>query len=149
MRVRQKVIESCMQRVDNRTRQITDELKLVQASANQETKSSAGDKYETGRAMAQLEIERLTSQLAEAEVLRSKLVGLKDVGSTDKVVPGVLITTTQGKYFISVSLGLIEVENEKYFCLSADAPIAKALMGKGAGEEVSFQGKTFSILSID
>lgn len=149
MRVRQKVIESCLQRVDNRTRQITDELKLVQASANQETKSSAGDKYETGRAMAQLEIERLTSQLAEAEVLRSKLVGLKDVGSTDKVVPGVLITTTQGKYFISVSLGLIEVENEKYFCLSADAPIAKALMGKGAGEEVSFQGKTFSILSID
>ncbi|HRJ28579.1 MAG TPA: hypothetical protein PLV21_07485 [Cyclobacteriaceae bacterium] len=149
MRVRQKVIESCLQRVDNRTRQITDELKLVQASANQETKSSAGDKYETGRAMAQLEIERLTSQLAEAEVLRSKLVGLKDVGSTDKIVPGVLITTTQGKYFISVSLGLIEVENEKYFCLSADAPIAKALMGKGAGEEVSFQGKTFSILSID
>lgn len=149
MLVRRKVIESCSQLVNNRIRQIKDELKLVQASANQETKSSSGDKYETGRAMAQQEIERLTVQLAEAEALQSRMIGLKDIIITDKIVPGALAVTNHGKYFISVSLGLIEVDREKYFCMSADAPIAKALMGKGAGEEVSFQGKTFSVLSVE
>ena len=128
MLVKQKLIESCSQLAENRIRQIKDELKLVQASANQETKSSSGDKYETGRAMAQLEIERLTGQLAEAERLKDKLLSLKDIIGADKIVPGGLVTTTHGKYFISVSLGLIEVDREKYFCISADAPIAKALM---------------------
>lgn len=149
MLTRRKVMESCSQLINNRIGQIKDELKLVQASANQETKSSAGDKYETGRAMAQLEIERLTAQLTEAEGLQKRLLGLKDIFIADRIVCGALVTTNSGNYFISVSLGLIEVDHEKYFCISADAPIAKALMGKGVGEEVSFQGKTFSILSVE
>jgi hypothetical protein len=41
-------------------------IRMAQESANQEGKSSAGDKYETGRAMAQLEIEKASGQLAEA-----------------------------------------------------------------------------------
>lgn len=99
--------------------------------------------------MAQLEIERLTAQLVEAEGLQNRLLGLKDMIIADKIVWGALVTTNFGKYFISVSLGLIEVDHEKYFCISADAPIAKALMGKGVGEEVLFQGKTYFILSME
>jgi len=43
----------------------------AQASANEETKSSAGDKYETGRAMMQLAIEQNSTQLAKKYFLRS------------------------------------------------------------------------------
>ena len=54
----------------------------AQLSANEETKSSAGDKYETGRAMAQLEIEKNTAQLAEALKLKQMLKQISSIGFT-------------------------------------------------------------------
>ncbi|MBX2962961.1 MAG: hypothetical protein KF687_10650 [Cyclobacteriaceae bacterium] len=149
MKLRSNLFEYCLQVVEERIDRIQLEIKQLQLSANTETKSSAGDKYETGRAMAQLEIERNTQQLAESEKLRSRLQELQRVHITDTVIPGSLVSTTQGIFFINVSLGLLEYENTRFFCISADAPIAKILLGKCVGEMVSFNGKTFSILAIE
>ncbi len=149
MKAKDKLVEHCLQLVEERISRIQLEIKQLQLSANTETKSSAGDKYETGRAMAQLEIERSTRQLVDAEKLRNRLQELRGVTIADSVIPGSLVTTTQGIFFISISLGPIEYDHTQYFCISADAPVAKALMGKCAGGVVSFQTKTFSILSVE
>lgn len=149
MKLRSKLFEYCLQVVEERIKRMQLEIRQLQLSANTETKSSAGDKYETGRAMTQLEIERSTQQLAEVEKLHRRLQGLRTAQITNAVVPGSMVTTTKGVFFISISLGQIEYDHTKYFCISADAPIAKALMGRGAGEKVSFQGKTYFILSIE
>ncbi|MBL7844440.1 MAG: GreA/GreB family elongation factor [Cyclobacteriaceae bacterium] len=149
MKLRSKLFEYCLQVVEERIKRMQLEIRQLQLSANTETKSSAGDKYETGRAMTQLEIERSTQQLAEVEKLHRRLQELRTAQITNAVVPGSMVTTTKGVFFISISLGQIEYDHTKYFCISADAPIAKALMGRGAGEKVSFQGKTYFILSIE
>jgi hypothetical protein len=65
--IKESLYNHCMRYVQERIARIQNEIDLHQAAANEETKSSAGDKYETGRAMAQLDIERNSVQLREAE----------------------------------------------------------------------------------
>jgi len=149
MKLKDRLFQHCLHLAEERVKRVQIEIKQVQLSANAETKSSAGDKYETGRTMAQLEIERNTRQLMETEKLRSKIQELAGVKVSDTIISGALVHTSQGLFYISVSLGLVDVEGEQYYCISADAPVAKALMGKCAGEVVSFQGKTFSILRVE
>ena len=57
LKTKAKLYDSCLKLVDERVAHIEDAMRNAQASANEETKSSAGDKYETGRAMMHLEKE--------------------------------------------------------------------------------------------
>ncbi len=101
----------------------------VQFSANQETKSSAGDKYETGRAMAQLEIQKLTKQLADKENML-RILSMIDPGKVSKKVElGCLVQTDSACYFISVSLGKVALDGTEWFCISPASPIGLRLMG--------------------
>ena len=92
--------------------------KAAQQSANNETKSSAGDKYETGRAMMHLEKERLARQMIEVAKLRKPLEMINPEKIESTVALGSIVTTENRNYFLSVSLGEVELEEEKYFCIS-------------------------------
>ena len=54
--------EKCLQNLQKNIVELNEEIASVIASRNNEEKSSAGDKYETGRATIQQEIDRLSSQ---------------------------------------------------------------------------------------
>ncbi|MBO0359231.1 3-oxoacyl-ACP synthase [Hymenobacter sp. BT186] len=120
----------------------------AQESANSETKSSAGDKYETGRAMAQEERNRNAVQLQQALQLQGELARINPDLSCDAVRSGALATTNLGRFFISISAGKLTVEGQDYFAVSAAAPMAAALSGKRAGESVLFNGKPVRIEQI-
>ena len=79
----------------------------TRASSN-DTKSSMGDKYETGREMLQQEINNLQVQLNE--ILKQKDF-LKTVlpKPSDKSEKGAIVKTEKGLFFISVSLGEIKL----------------------------------------
>lgn len=57
----------CVLFVNERLARIQGQIKELETALTSETKSSAGDKHETGRAMIQLEREKLGQQLAELE----------------------------------------------------------------------------------
>lgn len=143
-----QVFQQCVQVLEARIRHIQEVRAQVQASANNETKSSVGDKYETGRVMAQLEIERITRQLAETEELLNRLLELKEVSPQGRVISGSLIHTSQGYFYIAVSLGMVECDGHRVFCLSPEAPLGKELLGKGVGDQAQLNGRSFGILSI-
>ena len=107
----------------------------TRASSN-DTKSSMGDKYETGREMLQQEINNLQVQLNE--ILKQKDF-LKTIlpKPSDKAEKGAIVKTEKGLFFISVSLGEIKVENEKIICVSPESPLAKAMQGKQENEVFS------------
>jgi hypothetical protein len=121
----------------------------AQESANSETKSSAGDKYETGRAMAQEERNRNAVQLQQALQLQGELTRINPELPCDAVRPGALVTTNLGQFFISISAGKLSVEGQDYFAVSAAAPMAAALSGKRAGEQVLFNGKPVTITQVE
>lgn len=123
-------------------------LAQYQEAANNETKSSMGDKYETGRAMLMLEKEKLAGQMS---VINSQLAHLSHIAPHavhQEVKEGALIETNQGVYYASVSIGKLDLEGRSIFCLSMAAPMAKALSGKKEGDRVSFNGREVTIIQV-
>lgn len=110
-------------------------------ASNNDTKSSMGDKYETGREMLQQEINNLQVQLNEV-LKQQDFLKTISVKISDKAEKGAIVKTERGLFFISVSLGEITFENQKIICISPESPLAKAMNGKRKNE-------TFSINNIN
>jgi transcription elongation GreA/GreB family factor len=149
MSLKEKLYRHCLLHIEERLTRAKIEIAQIQSSANNETKSSAGDKYETGRAMAQLEIERNTQQLHEAEKLLTTLTDVKKNKTLNIAGRGSLVYTSQGIYYIAISLGLVEVEQQKIFVISDQSPIGKLLMGKKIGEAIRWNGKDYELQKIE
>lgn len=123
-------------------------IKDAQNAANNETKSSAGDKHETGRAMAQLETEKLTNQLGEALKLTELLHKINPKQIHQLIGLGSLVITNNGNFFISASLGKIEVDNKTYFAISSASPIGNILITKKEKDTFSFNNRSYNIIEV-
>lgn len=144
---KKRLHQICMHAVTTRIQRLKTSQQEIQASANEETKSSAGDKYETGRSMAQLEIDKLAAQIKDAENQLHVLSNIKD-NPSDKIQIGSLVYTSQAPYYLAVSLGPVEVLQQKYFVISMYSPMGKALTGKKKGEFVEVSNKRILVKEI-
>ncbi len=143
-RIRAIVTEEVKTRISQLSILLSDAL---DANSN-ETKSSAGDKHETGRAMAHLEQEKIAGQLSEMNKLAEILHRIDATQKHIKIQLGSLVETTIGVFYISVGIGAIEIENTTIFCMTAAAPLGKELLGKTAGTEIDWQEKKIVIVTI-
>jgi hypothetical protein len=116
--------------------------------SDEETKSTAGDKHETGRAMMQLEQEKLSVQMAEVQQLQQVLDRIQLEDLPPGIGEGNVVLTSQGNYFLAISAGKVELEGKLFYLISLASPIGVALMGKKAWEVVSFRGQEFRILEV-
>ncbi|MBB4806072.1 transcription elongation GreA/GreB family factor [Chryseobacterium defluvii] len=105
-------------------------------ASNNDTKSSMGDKYETGREMLQQEINNLQRQLNEILHQQSLMQKLSSEPCT-KVQNGALIKTDKGLFYISASVGEIVWDSNHIMTISGEAPLAKAMMGMKPGQTFS------------
>ena len=121
-------------------------MQAAQESSSSETKSSAGDKYETGREMANAERDRNAAHMQQAQQLQAELARLNPELPCETVRPGALVSTSLGQFYISISAG--KLNGEDVFAVSAAAPVAVALKGLRAGEEAVFNGKTVRVEAI-
>lgn len=113
-----------------------------------DTKSSAGDKHETGRAMVDQELAQLRQRLENTKRIRSDLNGLPE-GRFTTVQRGAAVETDRMIYFLSVSHGKIEGAGPKpVYALSPVSPAAQAMLGKKAGEAFEFNGTRQVIQSV-
>ncbi|HRH65457.1 MAG TPA: hypothetical protein PLU53_04100 [Bacteroidia bacterium] len=120
----------------------------AQDAANSEDKSSAGDKYETARAMGQLDREMNAKQFEEAKRELAQLQNLYIQEASSVVIPGSFVKTNKGDFFISSGLGIHTVDGKKIGFLSTKSPLAIPLLGKAAGETFQFQGQPWKVESL-
>ena len=146
--IKKKLHAKCSEITEQRVTDLSDIIQDAQNAANNETKSSAGDKHETGRAMAQLETEKLSKQLSEALKLEQVLSQINPITEHQQIGLGSLVTTNNGVFYISVSLGKLELNNATYFIISPASPIGKLLIGLKKSDSFSFNGKHYSIDGI-
>ena len=139
----------CKSFIEDRLHRIHKSISLIQESLSSETKSSAGDKHETGRAMLQLEREKLGVQLAEAESTKQLLSKVNIEAKSDKTSLGSLVKTSKETYFISISAGKFKEGENSVFCISAATPIGLLILGKSIGDQVVFNEDKFQILEIN
>ena len=117
-------------------------------SRNEDTKSSAGDKYETGRAMMQQQIDMYQAELHKAEMLYNAMKASDPGKSVDFVSTGSFVVTDSGVYFISAGVGKVIFENQEIFVISPAAPVAQQLMNKKKGQLADFAGKQYKVILI-
>lgn len=120
----------------------------AQAAANEEGKSSAGDKYETSRAMSHLEKEMYSKQLASNKNELAALLNIDCIKLMPEVAPGSVIKCAVCSFFIAAGLGKIKAGDEIVYFLSPHAPLAVILYQKKQGENILLNGKNTIILDI-
>ncbi len=140
--------KKCIAILEERIDSIRFAIHEAQAAANNEEKSSAGDKYETSRAMNHLEKDmqasRLSASLRELENLM--LVDCNTI--FHEVQKGSFVNCDKTSYFIAAGLGKLSFENETVFLVSPNAPIALVLSGKQAGDTFELNKKQLTIKEV-
>ncbi len=146
--MKSKIYEACLAFIQQRIATANEALKQAQEASNDDTKSSAGDKFETSREMAQQDINRNKLLLADAQQQNLLLGTLADIGVSPTVRTGSLAVTDQGSFYIGISAGQLVVDGEIYFAISAVSPIGKLLLGKSVGDKFEFNGKGYEVQEI-
>ena len=148
LKIKEALFEQCEVFVNKRLYNIENIISSNQKALQSETKSSAGDKHETGRAMLQLEMEKAGQQLAGIVQMKEILAKIDILKTSKNACLGSLILTEKACYFLSISAGQLVVEDTVYFAISVSSPIGKLLLGKQEKEVISFNGKTIEINEI-
>ena len=138
----------CKQFVQERLRTIQRQISELEGTLTSETKSSAGDKHETGRAMIHLEREKLGHQLSELEKMQQLFSKVPNDSNVKTIGLGNIVVTETLIYYIAISAGECIVQNHSMYCISAATPIGRLLMGNSVGHKIAFNGKTAIILGI-
>ena len=132
-------------------KKIEDALRSIDSakeSRDNETKSSVGDKYETGRTMMQFELEKNNLQLNKAIQLKNELAQIDLQKNYKQVEFGSLVFTDKDIYFISVGLGKIEINNNSCYSISLASPFGKIIYNKRVGDKIRFQEKEITITEL-
>ena len=120
----------------------------AQEAANQEEKSSAGDKYETSRAMGHLQKDMYSRQQAEHARELASLHQVKVDILYSSAVPGAFIQCPGIGFFIAAGLGKQQIHDQTVLFLSPAAPLAKALYQQRTGDSILFNGRSHAIQDI-
>ncbi len=147
--MKEQIITQCQETLAEKITALEKRLADIAESRNNETKSSAGDKYETGRAMMQIEEDKAASQVQQLRQTLARLNQLDWKKEHQQVAPGSLITTDRGLFFIGIGLGKISVNNQRIFAISLRSPIGQALQGKKVGDQVIYNQVEYQLLGID
>lgn len=145
---KQEVHKESMSHLREKKERLNKQISDAQQAAAEDTKSSAGDKYETSREMMKQEIDKANQQLAIFEKMEAVLMKISPDKPKRKVELGSLIVCNEGIYFFSVSLGQIKIQGQVVYCLSLASPLGKIMMGKKAGETFAFRGREIKIQEI-
>lgn len=146
--LKEKLFNACEDFLNDRQYVIENTISEILKALESETKSSAGDKHETGRAMLQLEREKAGQQLGEVENLREQLKKIDTQSKHNIIALGSVIHTSGHNYFIAISAGKLNIEDTSYYAISVATPMAKVLLGKQVGDFINFREASFKILAI-
>jgi transcription elongation GreA/GreB family factor len=120
------------------------EYVLAKESRDSDTKSSAGDKFETGREMMQREMDKLSALVDNTLYSLNKLDRLANLPSSSVVAEGSLVETDQETYYISIGYG----KTDSIYAISIESPLGVELKGKKVEDRVEMRGRIITIKSI-
>ena len=140
-----EIHETILKLLTNSIVHATKDYELAKESRDSDTKSSAGDKFETGREMMQREMDKISASIDQSKNQLNFLSKINLNRPYSIVDLGCLIITDQDIYYISIGLGKVEINAELIYAISLDSPIGQIFKGKRVGDILEFRGKTLKI----
>ena len=140
--------QQCKDLIKIRYENINKTITNIEQALRDESKGTSGDKHHTERAMLQIEREAAGKQLREIEKVMRQLdkVTISDVSEIIRL--GSIIETNQANFFISISVGKLQVDDIIYLGIAPAAPIGRCLLGKEKNDQFNFNGLVYKIIKI-
>jgi hypothetical protein len=146
--LKQEIHQHCQEVIQSRITTAKAGIDEVHEFLLNDDKSSAGDKHETSRAMAHLEIENRQVALQNLIKMHSILNQFDPAKSCTQIIPGALLVTDNGIFYITISLGKVVVNHQDVLVISYQAPIITALKNTLLGSITTFHGNHYKLLHI-
>lgn len=146
--IRVALLNACSDFIAQRLK--TAQIALDQAveASNDDTKSSAGDKYETTREMMQQEIERNKKMLLDAGQQGQVLKIIELNTSSQKIQLGSVVETNRGNFFMAIGVGKIQIKGVDFYAISQGSPLGLKLNGLQKGDVFDFNSNRYQILEV-
>lgn len=145
---RKQVKEAVLAQLQKQITSIKEQIASLTEDAQNDAKSSAGDKHETGLAMMHLEQEKLSAKLRDLVKSETIVLKLPEEKQIDKVTLGSIVKTNKGIFYVSIAIPALKVQNQIVVCISPSAPLMKLLLNKTSEDEITFNSITYKILEI-
>jgi transcription elongation GreA/GreB family factor len=146
LQFKQNIIEACKSNLSDKIQALSLIMQEVTDSANSETKSSAGDKHETARAMMQLEQEKLSKQITDLAEQKKEFDKIDFTKVSAQIGQGSLVETNKGFFLIASSIGKITVDDKIVFVISNKSPLAQQLIGLTTNDGFTFNSVGYQII---
>lgn len=125
-----------------------DLINSLTEDAQNDAKSSAGDKHETTLSKLHIEQEKIAVKIKEALEQQSILLKLDIDQISDKVILGSLVKTNHLTVLVATALPKINFENQNIFAISPQSPLGIQIMGKQVNDEFLVNNVNYQILEI-
>lgn len=125
-----------------------DLIQSLTEDAQNDAKSSAGDKHETTLSKLHIELEKIAHKLKEGIEQQAILSKLNSEQPSNKVILGSVVITNHLIVFISTALPKITIDNRAVFAISPQSPLGIQLMHKAVHSEFLVNNVTYKILEI-
>lgn len=148
MTFKEQIHQHFMQLVKEKITRLQQVLADLKESSANETKSTAGDKYETALAMLQAEQDNTRAQLQEVLQQQAVLEKIDPAITPVAVVNGSVVKTGETYFFISTALGRVQIAGITVTAISASSPLGKQLIHLHQGDTARFNGREYTIDAI-
>jgi ElaB/YqjD/DUF883 family membrane-anchored ribosome-binding protein len=136
------------QHIQAEVEQIQHELSLISADLANDTKSSAGDKFETAREMANQEINKLQTVLHDKKRFLQLLQSESFSKTHSTIQSGTLVQISGNWYFFGVPFGKLMYKKKQVLGIGLTAPFAQAFLQKVVDSTIVFGGNELIIEQI-
>nr|WP_294936200.1 hypothetical protein [uncultured Flavobacterium sp.] len=148
MNLKEKILQHHIVLLQDKIDVYRDMISGLADDAQNDAKSSAGDKHETALSMMHLEQEKLSSKLQEA-INQKEILSKIDISQgSKKIIMGSLVKANGLQLFISAALPKITIDGNSVLALSPQSPLGSQLIGKEAGAIVEVNGSKFTIEDV-
>ncbi len=134
--------------VSEKIKRLQQHLLELRTSAANETKSTAGDKFETALAMLQTEQNNTNKQLQALLEQKAILENIPAQQKYNRVCLGCIVQTPDAFFYISIASAKIIVDGHIVYPVSSLSPLAKLLSGCKTGDSKILNGITYIIKKI-
>lgn len=137
-----------MEILNERISDLRTDIDYSKKSRNTATKSSAGDKHETSRAMLQIELDNKELQLSKAIKLKYDLQQINPENKSDHIALGSMVETSAGTFYISIGMGKIDFNATAIFAISPNSPMGNALCNNQNSDKLRVNNREVIVKDI-
>ncbi len=145
---KQELYDLCLQTISEKVELCRDMLERIDEGSKDDTKSSAGDKFETSREMMKQEAEKISSQLSILSDQKKVLSQIDPEQSDDVISLGSYVMSDKGNYYITIPLGKLNHDGTLFYAISDQSPMARALLGKSVNDVALVNGREILVIEI-